>query len=136
MFILPCFSYFLQAYLNLIIMLEKNSLAILIPQLLVGVYSFVSLWDGRREKKELNSMFSPLSFKLTVLHPKFSYFRMISYFKFLCCIRRKLLYCQIFFNTTDMSLHYAYQIKQFQVALVRRVRITLVRPTCCCKYAL
>lgn len=59
-------------------------------QLLVGVYSFASLWDGR-EKKELNSMFFPLSFKLTVLHPKFSYFRMISYFKFLWCIRRKLL---------------------------------------------
>ena len=59
-------------------------------QLLVGVYSFAPLWDGR-EKKELNSMFFPLSFKPTVLHPKFSYFRMISYFKFLWCIRRKLL---------------------------------------------
>ena len=60
---------------------EKKALMISM-QLLVDVYSFASLWDGRR-KKGLNSMFFLWSFKLRALHPKFSYFQMTSYFKFL-----------------------------------------------------
>jgi len=75
--------------LNLTTLREK-SLTISM-QLLVHVYSFVSLWDGR-ERRELNSMSFPLFSKLRVLRPKFSYFQMTLYFKYLWYIHRKFLY--------------------------------------------